>query len=327
MIETDGRWCEATSSFNQAWKSAGRSVGDGREMAMAYARLAAAPYFDGVTVIGTDLGALGTWVVRTHARTNGVDSRWTIVTDTTGIRSATWTATAFARRPFEASWEGLTALPGAGESYTRLADGLLAAQRGLPTAESARRRRLRPRLSRRRRARPRAQRRCRRRSPPRRRQPGGPPPPPGWRRPLGSRPLRLRATPPRRGSLISAPIGPGSHRRTGNAGPPSRRPPSCSSGVRASRGRFTRSRWIPRAVLDSPRRSGPWRPPKKATSSGGSPRPMPGATPCAKPVRSWRCAPPARVERVFVVRLGGGRGACGYRCVRRGAQRRVASTG
>lgn len=168
MIEADGRWCEATS-FNQAWKSAGRSVGDGRDMAMAYARLAAAPYFDGVTVTGTDLGALGTWVVRTHARTNGVDARWTIVTDTTGIRSATWTATAFAHRPFEASWEGLTALPGAGESYTRLADGLLAAQRGLPTAESARRRRLRPRSSRRRRARPQAQRRCRRRSPPRRR--------------------------------------------------------------------------------------------------------------------------------------------------------------
>lgn len=138
MIEAGGHWCEATSTFNQAWRLTGRSIGDGRTMAEAYARLAAAPYFDGVTVTGTELGGLGTWVLRTHAHTNGVDARWTIVTDISGIRSATWTATAFAREPFEASWEGLTALPGASESYTRLADGLLAEERGLPTAESAR---------------------------------------------------------------------------------------------------------------------------------------------------------------------------------------------
>ena len=137
MIAAGGRWCEASTGFNRAWRLAGRSVGDGRAAAEAYARLAAAPYFDGVTVTRTDGGVAGVWLLRTHALTNGVDARWVIVTDASGIRSAHWVATAFAQRPLEASWEGLTALPGASERYDRGATGRLAAARGLPTPSGA----------------------------------------------------------------------------------------------------------------------------------------------------------------------------------------------
>ena len=136
MIGAAGEWCEAASGFNRAWQLSGQPAGDGRAMAEAYASLAAAPYFDAVTVTGTDAEAAGTWIVHTHARTNGVEARWVISTDANGIRNATWTATAFARQPFEASWEGLTALPGATERYTRLADGRIGEARGLPTAAS-----------------------------------------------------------------------------------------------------------------------------------------------------------------------------------------------
>jgi hypothetical protein len=107
-------------------------------MAAAFASVAAAPYFDGVTVKATGVDAAGAWVVSTHAKTNGVEARWIISTDADGIRSATWTATAFARAPYEGQWEGLTALPGATETYTRVADGLLVEARGLPTPENAR---------------------------------------------------------------------------------------------------------------------------------------------------------------------------------------------
>ena len=137
MIAAGGQWCDATSGFNRAWQLAGHSVADGRSMAEAYASLAAAPYFDDVTVTGTEAGGAGTWALRTHARTNGVEARWIITTDSDGIRSAAWTATGFAQEPFEASWEGLTALPGASERYTRVAGGTLDDARGLPTAASA----------------------------------------------------------------------------------------------------------------------------------------------------------------------------------------------
>jgi hypothetical protein len=136
MIEAGGEWCEAPSGFNRAWQLSGQPAGNGRAMAEAYASIAAAPYFDGVTVTGTDADAAGTWIVHTHARTNGVEARWIISTDEDGVRSATWTATAFAREPFEASWEGLTALPGATERYTRMASGGIEEARGLPTADS-----------------------------------------------------------------------------------------------------------------------------------------------------------------------------------------------
>lgn len=139
MIAAGGQWCEASAGFNHAWRLGGRDMGAGRAMAEGYAQLAATPYFDGVTLsaIGAEVGVIGTWVVETHARTNGVEARWSITTDGDGISSATWTATGFARRPFEASWEGLTALPGATETYTRLPGGALAEERGLPTPESA----------------------------------------------------------------------------------------------------------------------------------------------------------------------------------------------
>ena len=137
MVAAGGRWCEASTGFNRAWRLSGRRVGDGRATAEAYARLAAAPYFDGVTITRTDGGVAGVWLIRTHALTNGVEARWVIVTDASGVRSAHWVATAFAQRPFEASWEGLTALPGASERYDRGATGRLAAERGLPTPFTA----------------------------------------------------------------------------------------------------------------------------------------------------------------------------------------------
>src|SRR3990172_9599497 len=113
MIAAGGQWCEAATGFNRAWKLAGRPIGDGSAMAAAFASVAAAPYFDGVTVKATGVDAAGAWVVSTHAKTNGIEARWIVKTDGDGIRAATWTATAFARAPFEAQTEGLSALPGA----------------------------------------------------------------------------------------------------------------------------------------------------------------------------------------------------------------------
>jgi hypothetical protein len=133
MIDAGGRWCDATTGFNHAWKD-----GDRRAMAGAYASLAAAPYFDQVTVESIDETLPGTFAITTHARTNGVEATWVVVTDAEGVRSARWTATRFAQEPFTAEIEGLTALPGLSERYTRVAGGALEAARGLPTASSAR---------------------------------------------------------------------------------------------------------------------------------------------------------------------------------------------
>jgi hypothetical protein len=137
MVRAGTTWCDAADGFNAAWAATGKAVGNGRDVAIAYASLAAAPYFDGVSILDASQTAAGAWVVRTHAQTNGVDARWLVATDAAGVRSATWTATAFAQRPFTAEWEGLTALPGATETYDRLAGGLLRERRGLPTAKSA----------------------------------------------------------------------------------------------------------------------------------------------------------------------------------------------
>lgn len=135
MVATATGWCDAAAGFNRAWTP----TGDGAATAAAYASVAAAPYFDGVTVRSIKPAAAGTFAVTTHAQTNGVEARWVIATDSHGVRSATWTATAFASEPFTAQIEGLTAFPGGTETYTRVAEGLLVEQRGLPTAESARR--------------------------------------------------------------------------------------------------------------------------------------------------------------------------------------------
>ncbi len=135
MVQAGDQWCDATSAFNTAWRANGRSVGDGRAIAEAYAQLAAAPYFDRVTVTRST-GKVGAWTISTHALTNGVDAKWAVVTDSFGIVSAGWVAVAFAQRPFVADWEGLTALPNGNESYTRLSSGLIDDARGLPTTAS-----------------------------------------------------------------------------------------------------------------------------------------------------------------------------------------------
>lgn len=140
LLRVGTAWCEASSSFNLAWTAAGRSFHPAaREAAArAYAQLAAAPYFDGVTVMAVREIGPSTYRLTTHALTNGVDADWVIAIDADGVRTAKWTASAFAQQPFEAEAEGLTALPGGTETYSRLGRELLVAARGLPTAESAR---------------------------------------------------------------------------------------------------------------------------------------------------------------------------------------------
>lgn len=127
----DGGWCDAAAGFNRAWTGGG-----GAAAARAFAAVAATPYFDGVTV--RSVSSTGsTHVLETHASTNGVVARWTVVTDSAGVVRGTWTATDFAVAPLVAEEEGLTALPGASETYVRGPGGLLAEQRGLPTVEGA----------------------------------------------------------------------------------------------------------------------------------------------------------------------------------------------
>ena len=134
LIAVDGGWCDAETAFNRAWRADGRRVGDGAAMAAAYARMAAAPYFDQTTVT-SEHSAGPVHLLTTHALTNGVAARWAIVTDGSGVRVARWAETAYAVRPFHAQWEGLTAVGGAHERYTRGAGGLLAPQHGLPRAD------------------------------------------------------------------------------------------------------------------------------------------------------------------------------------------------
>ena len=118
MIATDGGWCDATTGFNAATSLTGADA------ATAYARLAPAPYFDGVSV--RDVKSVGSvHTVTTHARTNGIVATWVIVTDAQGVKSARWTATGFAQQPFVAQVEGLTALPDATNAYERVAGGAL----------------------------------------------------------------------------------------------------------------------------------------------------------------------------------------------------------
>lgn len=136
LIAVDGGWCDAETAFNRAWTANGRAIGDGRAMAAAYARLAAAPYFDQTTVTSQH-SVGGVHVITTHALTNGVEAAWTVATDASGVRTAHWAETAYAVKPLEAQWEGLTAVDGASERYTRANGGALAAERGLPKADAA----------------------------------------------------------------------------------------------------------------------------------------------------------------------------------------------
>jgi hypothetical protein len=133
LVHAAGQWCSAEQGLNTAWLASGRTVGDGRALAATYAKLAAAPYFDGTTITSHTTAA-GVHAITTHARTNGVTAAWVVKTDAQGVRSAKWTATGFGVKPFEAEIEGLTAYKGATETYERVA-GKLVAKRGLPTRE------------------------------------------------------------------------------------------------------------------------------------------------------------------------------------------------
>ena len=126
LVKAGDYWCDAMTGFNSAWRLAGRSPG-AVEMASAYARLAAAPYFDGVSVQQAAVRAPGLVDVRTHARTNGITAVWLVRVDGSGIRAAEWTATGLAVAPFEAEWEGVSALPGVHRTYARGEGGSLKA--------------------------------------------------------------------------------------------------------------------------------------------------------------------------------------------------------
>lgn len=121
LIGIDDVWCNATG-FNAAWQLSGRYF-DPVAMASAYAQVAAAPYFDGVSVTKAQEIAPGVVSLDTHALSNGITAAWTVATDATGVRSATWTATGFAVAPFVAEWEGVTATVGVTRTYTQSADG------------------------------------------------------------------------------------------------------------------------------------------------------------------------------------------------------------
>lgn len=134
LVSVPGGWCDAEAAFNHAWQANGRSYLEGAAMAEAYARLAAAPYFDQTTVTSRTSVA-GVHTINTHSLTNGVEAKWTIVTDALGVRVANWATTDFAVKPFVPQWEGLTAVDGAKESYTRSVGGTVLAGHGLPTSD------------------------------------------------------------------------------------------------------------------------------------------------------------------------------------------------
>lgn len=126
LLRAGDSWC-TTAGFNTAWRAAGRAAGTA-DQAAAFASVAAAPYFDGVTVKKVTRTAPGAFTVATHARTNGVTATWTVLTDRSGVRTAAWTATGFAVAPFEAEIEGVTALPGLRRTYLRDAAGAVVAE-------------------------------------------------------------------------------------------------------------------------------------------------------------------------------------------------------
>lgn len=138
VVLADGLWCDATTAFNAAWERSG-GPDDPLTQASAYVQLAGAPYFDHVSITSANETAPNNFTFTTHARTNGVVARWQVFVDSAGVTRAAWTAEDFAVRPLTAEKEGLTALPGASESYLRLADGALAPQRGLPQPHASER--------------------------------------------------------------------------------------------------------------------------------------------------------------------------------------------
>lgn len=116
-------WCPA-SAVNLVATATG-TLRDPVALASRAATVLPAAHFDDVTVLEAAEVAPGTVAVRTHARTNGVVADWTVEVDDLGVRRATWRATEFAVEPFDAQFEGLTALPGAEWTYARTPAGLV----------------------------------------------------------------------------------------------------------------------------------------------------------------------------------------------------------
>jgi len=131
LLRAGDLWCEA-SSLNEAWRLAGRT--DDRALAAAAAQLLGVAHFDGVTVRSVAELAPGLFAVETHALTNGITARWAIAIDGHGVRAARWVATGLAVEPFEAEWEGISALPGLTRTYTRAGDLLTQVEPLLPEA-------------------------------------------------------------------------------------------------------------------------------------------------------------------------------------------------
>lgn len=122
LVRAGSSWCDGSAGFNAAWAASGRGT-QPAALASAFASMAAATFFDGATVTAVRSTSAGAVELTTHAKTNGVVADWVVRTDGAGVREATWTVTGFAVRPFDASWEGLTALPGLTRSYVRGVDG------------------------------------------------------------------------------------------------------------------------------------------------------------------------------------------------------------
>ena len=129
LLAAGDMWCDAQDGFNAAWRLNGRPMADARGMSQAFAQVAAAPWFDGVTIDASGTLAGVTKMV-THARTNGVVAAWTITTDAAGIRHATFQSQRIAVAPYDFSLHGLTALPGFVAAFARGSDGALALQTG-----------------------------------------------------------------------------------------------------------------------------------------------------------------------------------------------------
>lgn len=131
LVRVGGTWCDALAGFNAT------PATDAVEAASMFASVAAARYFDQVTVRDARLTAPGVVQLTTHARTNGVVAQWRVVVDDRGVRQASWKATEFAVAPFEGDLHGPTALPGATIDYARGDTGLLAAVNDPFTAKAA----------------------------------------------------------------------------------------------------------------------------------------------------------------------------------------------
>lgn len=121
LLSVGGRWC-SVEAFNAA-AAEQLSGADAATLASAFAAVAAMPYLGEVAV--TDVVTAGRTVrLTTTGGRHGAVSAWTIVVDTAGVRSATFTTTRWTAGDGSAgALEGLTSLPGHSRSFTRTSDG------------------------------------------------------------------------------------------------------------------------------------------------------------------------------------------------------------